>query len=93
MSEKLPRLSRIGKLGICLVIVSTLLWVALVLVPFLPLTASQKAFGAVAIAVTAEVLFWIGALLTGKEVVQKYRNRIHPRNLWRQLKKIGRKSP
>jgi phosphate/sulfate permease len=91
MSGKFPRLTTSGKLGLGLILVSSLLWLALLVVPFLPLSSGQKALGAAAVVVTAEILFWLGALLTGKEVVQNYRDRLQPKYLWQQLKKLWRK--
>jgi hypothetical protein len=93
MSGKFPRLTSIGKLGLGLILASSLLWLALVVVPFLPLSPGQKAIGAAAVVVTAEILFWLGALLTGKEVVQKYRDRLQPKYLWQQLKQLWQKRP
>ena len=56
-------------LGLFLIVVSLLPWVAIVvLVPFLPLDLSQKAVLVPILAIIAEVLFWLGLVLAGKEV-------------------------
>jgi hypothetical protein len=52
---------------------STLLWVALPAIPFLPLSLGAKASTAAAALVVAEVLFWIGLLLVGPTVAGRIR--------------------
>ena len=60
-------------LGLILIIISFSPWLAIaVIVPFLPISLAQKALLVTALLVLAEVLFWPGVLLVGKEVVQKY---------------------
>ncbi|MBD2267257.1 transporter suffix domain-containing protein [Anabaena sp. FACHB-1391] len=60
-------------LGLILIIISFSPWLAIaVIVPFLPISLAQKALLVPALLVLAEVLFWPGVLLVGKEVVQKY---------------------
>ena len=60
-------------LGLILIIISFSPWLAIaVIVPFLPISLAQKALLVPALLVLAEVLFWTGVLLVGKEVVQKY---------------------
>ena len=85
------------KLGLILIIVSFSPWLAIaIIVPFLPISVAQKALLVPALLVLAEVLFWLGALLLGKEVVQKYRRylsfrylRIHLKRFWRKINKNG----
>jgi hypothetical protein len=83
------------KLGLVLIIISFLPWLIIaVIVPFLPISLAQKALLIPALLVLAEVLFWLGALLVGKEVVQKYRRYLnfrYPRILLKRWKRKNRK--
>ncbi|WP_413174136.1 transporter suffix domain-containing protein [Anabaena azotica] len=83
------------KLGLGLIIISFLPWLAIALiVPFLPLSVAQKALLVPALLVFAEVIFWLGALLVGKEVVQRYRlyfNFRYLRILFKRWKRKNRK--
>ncbi|RFU63663.1 transporter suffix domain-containing protein [Bacillus sp. V59.32b] len=77
--QKKPLLYRIG---ICLIIISFLLWLAPLIVPFLNITASLKITLVTVALVAAEIIFWIGVAIVGKEVASKYRGYFNPRN-WR----------
>ncbi|MCL4455038.1 MAG: transporter suffix domain-containing protein [Deinococcus sp.] len=79
------RLGLAAKAGLGLIVLSTLLWVALPAIPFLPLSTSQKASLVVAVLVVAEALFLAGVLLAGKEVAKRYRSWLSPRRLWQRL--------
>ena len=80
------------KLGLVLIIISFLPWLIIaVIVPFLPISLAQKAILVPALLVMAEVLFWPGTLLVGKEVVQKYRRYLSFRYLQILLKRWRRK--
>ncbi|MBO1054453.1 MAG: transporter suffix domain-containing protein [Dolichospermum sp.] len=80
------------KLGLVLIIISFLPWLAIaVIVPFLPISLAQKAILVPALLVLAEVLFWPGTLLVGKEVVQRYRRYLSFRYLRILLKRWRRK--
>jgi hypothetical protein len=69
------------KLGLILIVLSFLPWVAIPLVvPFLPL-----------LLVVAEILFWLGVLLVGKEVTQRYRQYFTLSFLKKQVRKFNRK--
>ena len=81
------------KLGLVLIIISFLPWLIIaVIVPFLPSSLAQKAILVPVLLVLAEVLFWLGALLVGKEVVQKYRRYLNFRYLRILLKRWKRKN-
>ncbi|QYX31592.1 transporter suffix domain-containing protein [Sphaerospermopsis torques-reginae] len=81
------------KLGLVLIIVSFLPWLAIALIlPFLPLAVAQKALLVPALLVLAEVIFWLGALLVGKEVIQRYRRYLNFRYLRILLKRWKRKN-
>jgi F0F1-type ATP synthase assembly protein I len=59
--------------GWILIIVSTLLWLVPFISLFLPVSTAIKAAVGGAAVVLAEVLFWLGAVIIGKDVVEKYR--------------------
>ncbi len=81
------------KLGLGLMIISFLPWLIIaVIVPFLPIPLAQKALLVPALLVFAEVLFWLGVLLVGKEVVQKYRRYLSFRYLNILVKRWKRKN-
>jgi hypothetical protein len=82
MSEKSLRLTWIAKFGVGLAIGSFIPWLLLPVLPFLPLTGTQKAIGAGFLLGLAEVMFWAGVLLAGQEVVRRYRSRFKPRRIW-----------
>ena len=77
------------KLGVILIVLSFLPWVAIpTVVPFLPLSAAQKAASVPALLVLAEILFWLGVLLVGKEVAENYRQYFTSGNLKKQVRKF-----
>ncbi len=78
------------KLGLSLIIVSFVPWVAIFFVPSLALTLAQKAALVPILVVIAEVIFWLGILIVGKEAATKYRKYLNIKALWRQLKKWRR---
>jgi hypothetical protein len=53
---------------------SLLLWVALLGVPFVPLSVSGRAVLATSVIVVAEVAFWGGAALAGPEAARRMRS-------------------
>ncbi len=68
------------KIGIVLLLTAGLLWLGVAVAPFLPIGASMK-IGAVGLLLVAgEVAFWLGAILTGKEFVAKYKHHLDPRS-------------
>ncbi|MBW4693513.1 MAG: transporter suffix domain-containing protein [Lyngbya sp. HA4199-MV5] len=79
------------QLGIVLIIVSCLVWLAIAAVPLLPFTLAQKAAIVPGLLIGGEVIFWCGALLVGKEVAARYRERLNPRLLWQRWKRSSRK--
>ena len=78
------------KLGLGLIIVSFVPWLAILFVPSLALTLAQKAALVPSLAIIAEVIFWLGVLIVGKEAAQKYRQYLNIVTLRRQLKKWWR---
>jgi hypothetical protein len=76
------------KLGLVLIVVSFLPWLAIVLiVPLLPLSITQKALIVPVLVVVAEVLFWLGLLVVGKEAAKAYRRYFSLGYLGKQLQK------
>lgn len=71
---------RVRILGWTILAVSAVLWAAVVVVPFLPLSGVQKIWAAGALAVAGEVAFWISAVVLGREAVRRYRSLLNPRN-------------
>ena len=71
------------KIGIALLVVACLLWMAMAVVSFLSIEVAAKAGVVGALLIVGEVAFWLGAILTGKEFVAKYKQRLDPRN-WKQ---------
>lgn len=61
------------RIGIVLVFVSCGMWFSLFVVPFLPLTLSQKTLLAGGIFVGVQVTWWSGAALAGPSFVRKLR--------------------
>lgn len=70
------------KLGIGLLILSLLLWLIPVITPFTSLPTKVKAGTITGSIIMAEIMFWIGALLVGKEVATKFKSYLNPKN-WR----------
>ncbi|WP_257348527.1 transporter suffix domain-containing protein [Pseudalkalibacillus decolorationis] len=68
------------KLGIGLLIFSLVAWGLILAVPFLPVEVKTKIIISSGLAVIAEIAFWIGGILLGKEVVRRYRKQLNPRN-------------
>jgi hypothetical protein len=80
-SERL-QLTWTAKLGVGLAIGSFIPWLLLLVVPFLPLSVGQKAIGAGFLVGLAEVMFWVGVILAGKAVVQRYRGKLKLGRIW-----------
>jgi hypothetical protein len=68
------------KIGIGLLIISLLSWLIPVITPFTPLPTKVKAGIITGGLIFAEVMFWGGALLVGKEVAAKFKSYLNPRN-------------
>ncbi|MCK6506289.1 transporter suffix domain-containing protein [Myxococcota bacterium] len=68
------------RLGVALMASSIVPWLLLPLVPFLPLTAAQAGTLAGAMLLSAELVFWPGLALAGKDAWQAAKARG-----WRQL--------
>ena len=65
-----------------LVAFAALTWVAAPAVLLLPLSGAQKLWATSALLVLGEVAFWAAAVLLGREVFRRYRERLDPRRLF-----------
>jgi hypothetical protein len=73
------------KIGLVLIIASCLLWVAILFVPLIPLSLAQKTLIVTSLFIISEVIFWLGILLTGKEIAHRYRQKLNPAYWWRKI--------
>jgi hypothetical protein len=76
--------------GIILIVLSTLLYVSLIVLPFLPIPVSMKLGITPIIIIVGEIIFWIGGILVGKEIIMKYRRYFNPL-YWLNRNKAGDK--
>lgn len=68
------------KLGIGLMIISVPLFLAIPVIPFLEMENGTKVKLTTIILVAAEIIFWSGGLLVGKELFAKYKSYFNPKN-------------
>ena len=78
------------KLGIVLIIVSTLIFALLLALPFIETTDKNKIFISTFIVVTGEIFFWVGSFFVGRQIVDKYKSYINPKK-WFSRKKNNEK--
>ena len=74
------------RLGIFLIILSVILFLSLPVVPFLAIDNKTKITASTVIFILAEITFWSGGLLVGKELFSKYKSHLNPKN-WFNKKK------
>lgn len=84
MIEKPIAKSLIFKIGILLLILACVCWIIALVVPLISLSLHVKATIVTTAIIVGEVLFWLGALMAGKETVAKYKRFFNPRNWGRQ---------
>ena len=68
------------KLGLFLVILSCLFFILLLLIPFLSIDGKTKLTVSTIVFIIAEITFWSGGFLLGKEFFSKYKSYFNPRN-------------
>jgi hypothetical protein len=68
--------------GLALIVISCVLYAALIGVPFLPFSSSLKVTVAAGLVIVGEGAFWIGCLLAGKAFMMHLRRMLWPGN-WR----------
>ncbi len=61
-------------------VVSVPFFLFLPLIPFLEMEGKDKITLSTVVFVTAEILFWSGGLLVGKELFAKYKSYFNPKN-------------
>lgn len=76
---KRAKKSKTFKFGLGLIILSLVLWVSPLGIPFTPLSVSEKISATVALLIAAEILFWVGAVFIGKEYSNKIKSWLDPR--------------
>ncbi|MDE3837794.1 hypothetical protein C0966_00020 [Bacillus methanolicus] len=90
MSQKQKTLSSkrstLRKVGIGLIIMSFVLYGALLLVPLIPFSTGTKVIISSVLVLSGEITFWVGGIILGKEVVTKYRKYFNPLNWFRKNK-------
>ncbi|MBM7694397.1 hypothetical protein JOC77_003858 [Peribacillus deserti] len=74
-----PKRKSTFKLGIILLVVSTLIWIAPLLVPFLDVNGKTKLAITAVLLVIAEILFWAGVFFAGKEAAKRFRGYLNPK--------------
>jgi hypothetical protein len=79
-----------AKLGLILIVASCLLWAAVLVVPLLPFTLTDKATIIAILVIVSEVIFWLGILLVGKELAHRYRRQLNPIEWWRRITRKNR---
>lgn len=77
------------KVGLVLVILSTLIFASLLFIPFLDTSDKNKIFITTVTIIVAEVLFWSGGLLLGRQLFDKYKSYLNPKNWFKRQKKNG----
>lgn len=58
-----------------LIILSFVLWAVIPIISFLSISAATKAGLITGDLILAEILFWLGAIFVGREVVQRYKQK------------------
>ncbi|WNR43087.1 transporter suffix domain-containing protein [Paenibacillus roseipurpureus] len=74
------------KLGIGLLILSTIAFLSAFTIPFFVHSGARITGWITGLLIFSEITFWTGGLLLGKEVAKKYRSYLNPRN-WTSAKK------
>ena len=68
------------KLGISLFIASTIFWLILFTLPLLPYKGKSLITAGTICFIFGEVLFYLSVFVLGKELYEKYKTQLHPRN-------------
>jgi len=68
------------KTGIILIILACLLFLSIPGVPFLDVNAKTKIIISTILFVLGEITFWVGGFLLGKELFNKYKAYLNPKN-------------
>lgn len=73
--------------GIILLLASFVFYGALLFVPFLPFSSESRMLVAICLVVLGEVSFWIGCLVSGREVMSKHRGKFRLTSIFKKLRK------
>ncbi len=77
------------RLGVLLIVLSFLGWLLILAVPFLGLNGGAAVATGVGLAIGAEVIFWLGVVLVGRDtwkLAKEHGWRSVPSALWRTLR-------
>jgi len=74
---------RVWAAVVALVVVPSILYAAIPVVAFLPLSAGSKVWISAGLVAVAETIFVVSALFLGKEMVSRYRRFLDPRTWFR----------
>ncbi len=67
-------------IGIFCIVLSVFTWGLILLLPQFNLSKTQNISIITALVVLGELLFWGGSVLVGKELVEKYKTKLNPKN-------------
>ncbi len=68
------------KIGLVLMVISIVAFLMLPVIPFLNVEKGVKYIVSTALFIFAEVTFWVGGILMGKELFDKYKSLLNPKN-------------
>ncbi len=78
------------QLGLTLIIISCLLWGCVLLVPMLALSLAHKGLISTGLILISEAIFWVGILISGKELAHRHRQNLNPYHWWQKVSKKRR---
>ena len=81
------------KLGIVLLIVCVIAFLAIPVVPFLDFENSVKLTLSTVLFVIGEVAFWVGGILLGKELFTKYKAYMNPKSWFKPKSEKNEREP
>jgi hypothetical protein len=74
----MQKLKLLSTLAIILILFSGILFGLIFVVPFLPLTLTQKGILVTILVAGMEIAWWVGVALVGKQVISKYSKQLNP---------------
>ncbi|RHW42677.1 hypothetical protein D1B31_03545 [Neobacillus notoginsengisoli] len=72
--------ARLTVIGAALIILSCILYGAILLVPLTSFSTGTKVAITAGLVISGEATFWIGGIILGKEAVTRYRKNLNPLN-------------
>lgn len=85
--------SKYFKWGVVLMILCVVAFLAIPVVPFLPLSDGAMVILAGVLLVIGEITFWTGGILLGREMLKKYTSRFNPKNWFKRKTEIKENEP